>query len=212
MKISVFGATGKTGKLVVQQALNNAFEVTAFVRDPSKMIMTHRNLNIVQGDVMITATIDAVMQGHDAVICCLGLPATKPGLLRSQGTQNIIDSMKKFGVKRFICQASLGYADSEKLLVNTPFVFRKVIVPLLLKKTFEEHALQENIIKQTDLNWTIARPGSMTNGKFTGHYKSGFSSDDTSVKVKISRADTAHFMVQQLNNNDNIRKAVGISY
>ncbi len=208
MKILVFGATGK---LVVQQALENAFEVTAFVRDPSK-IMTHHNLKIVQGNVMIPATIDAVILGHDAVICCLGLPATKPGLLRSQGTQNIINSMRKFDISRFFCQTSLGYADSEKLLANTPFVFRKLIVPLLLKKTFEEHALQENIIKQTDLDWTIARPGSMTNGKLTGNYKWGFSSDDTSVKVKISRADTAHFMVQQLYSNSNVRKAVGISY
>jgi putative NADH-flavin reductase len=212
MKILVFGATGGTGKLVVQQALENGYNVTAFVRDPLKMQITHPDLDIVQGDVMIPATIDKVMKGHDAVICCLGLPANKPGNLRSKGTQHILDSMQQFGVNRFICQTSLGYADGEKILANTSFVFRKIIVPFLLKKTFMEHERQENIIKQTNLSWTIARPGNMTNGKLTGNYKAGFDSNDRSVKVKISRADTAHFMLQQLHSNDHVRQAVGLSY
>ena len=60
MKILVFGATGKTGKLVVQQALENGFEVTAFVRDPVKMMITHHKLTIAKGDVMLFATIDKI--------------------------------------------------------------------------------------------------------------------------------------------------------
>lgn len=212
MKILVFGATGGTGRLVVQQSLETGFKVTAFVRNPAKMQNNNSNLTIVQGDVMNPETIDGAMKGQDAVICCLGLPATKPGELRSKGTAHILDSMKKFGVRRFICQTSLGYADGKQILANTPFVFRKIIVPLLLKKTFAEHDLQENIIRQTNLDWTIARAGSMTNGKFTGNYKAGFSNNDKTVKVKISRADAAHFMLQQLNTNDNVRRTIGLSY
>ena len=171
MKILVFGATGKTGKLVVQQALENGFEVTAFVRDPEKMMITHHKLTIANGDVMLFATIDKIMKDHDAVISCLGLPAHKPGELRSRGTQHIVDSIKKSSVNKFICQTSLGYADSKQILVNTSFLFKKIIVPLLLKKTFNEHELQESIIKQTNLDWMIARPGNMTNGKLTGIIK-----------------------------------------
>ena len=212
MKILVFGATGKTGKLVVQQALEYGFEVTAFVRDPAKMDINHCKLTVVKGDVMSPATIDKIMRGHDAVISCLGLPASSPGQLRSRGTQHIVDSMKKSGVNKFICQTALGYADSKQILANTSFFFRSIIVPLLLKKTFDEHELQENIIKQTNLNWVIARPGNMTNGKLTGNYKTGFRSNDNSIKVKISRADTAHFLVQQLYSEDNVKKVIGISY
>jgi len=91
--------------------------------------------------------------------------------LRSRGTQHIVDSIKKSSVNKFICQTSLGYADSKQILVNTSFLFKKIIVPLLLKKTFNEHELQESIIKQTNLDWMIARPGNMTNGKLTGIIK-----------------------------------------
>lgn len=212
MKVLVFGATGGTGNLVVQQALDKGMQVTAFARNPSKISIKHPKLKLVQGDVLQQSSIDAIISGHDAVICCIGAPATKAGQLRSEGTKNIIWSMQKNAVTRFICQTSLGYADSKKVLKHTPFVFKKIIVPLLLKKTFEEHELQETVIKQSGLNWTIVRPGTLTNGKYTGGYKQGFDYSDGSLKVKISRADVADFMVKQLETDNYNKKVVGLSY
>ena len=83
MKVLVFGATGGTGVHVVQQALVKGFDVTAFARDPAKINVQHPGLAVVQGDVLRQSSIDAVMDKHDAVICCLGSPATKAGQLRS---------------------------------------------------------------------------------------------------------------------------------
>ena len=143
MKILVFGATGGTGSLVVQQALEKGIEVTAFARNPEKLKIQNANLKTVQGDVLQQGSIDKIMPGHDAVICCLGAPAAKAGQLRSEGTKNIITAMTKHGVSRLVCQTSLGYDDSKIVLCYTPFVFRKVVVPYLLKKTFEDHSLQE---------------------------------------------------------------------
>ncbi len=211
-KILVFGATGGTGRLVVQQALEKGFDVTAFVRNPEKLKIKNVNLKIVQGDVLQQNSIDKTMQGHDAVICCIGAPATKAGRLRSDGTKNIINSMTKFGVSRFICQTSLGYDDSKIVLDFTSFIFRKVIAPYLLKKTFEDHLLQETFIKQSNLNWTIVRPGTLTNGKSTGNYKQGFEYTDSSLKVKIARADVADYLITTLTNQNFYNKVVGISY
>ncbi|MEO5891152.1 MAG: SDR family oxidoreductase [Ferruginibacter sp.] len=212
MKLLIFGATGGTGRLVIRQALDKSFNVTAFVRDPGKVNLSHPLLKIVKGDVLQQHSIDTAMEGHDAVICCLGAPATKAGLLRSEGTKNIISSMQKFGISRLICQTSLGYDDSEKVLNYTPFVFRKIIAPFLLKKTFEDHSRQESKIKESDLNWTIVRPGTMTNSPVTGKYKHGYNYNDSTWKVKISRADVAQFMLAQLNNTGYNKMAVGISY
>ncbi len=212
MKLLVFGATGGTGSHVVQQGLAKGFEVTAFVRDPSKLKITHPNLKIVQGDVLKPESIDKVMKGQDAVICCLGAPVTKAGTLRSAGTKNILGSMVKSGVHRFICQASLGYGDSTSILDFTPFIFRKVIVPLLLKKTFDDHLLQETFIKQSNLDWTIIRPGTLTNGQMTGNYKQGFEYTDSSLKVKISRADVAQHLTTQVSNPSSYHKVIGLSY
>jgi putative NADH-flavin reductase len=212
MKIIVFGATGGTGFQVVQQALNKGFEVTAFVRNPAKMNLANHALRIVQGDVLQPGSVEAVIEGHDAVVCCIGSPVNKTGQLRSEGTKNILHAMMKRDVKRLVCQASLGYADSSEILGNTGFVFKNIIAPFLLKKTFADHQLQEAYIKETDLNWTIIRPGSLTNGKHTGTYKQGFKYSDRSVKVKISRADTADFILKQLQGNDSDKLTIGVSY
>jgi putative NADH-flavin reductase len=212
MKIIVFGATGGTGVHVVQQALEQGHKVTAFVRDPRKLNITNHHLKIAQGDVLQPTSIDQAMPGHDTVICCLGKPATKAGKLRSAGTQNIIHSAEKHGVSRLICQTSLGYADSKPVLKFTPFVFREIIVPFLLKRTFEDHLLQEELVRKSNLNWTIVRPGTLTEGQRTGAYKTGFRYDDHTVKVKVSRADVADFMVKCLADNRSFRQILGISY
>jgi putative NADH-flavin reductase len=212
MKILVFGATGGTGTQVVQQAIDKGFEVTAFVRNPEKLKIANPNLKVEQGNVWEQSSIDKIMAGHDIVICCLGTPATKAGQLRSIGTQNIIQSMRENGVQRLIVQTSLGFGDSETVLNYTPFFFRKIIVPYLLKKTFDDHLLQETSIKQSELIWTIVRPGTMTNKKFTGNYRHGFSYADNTLKVKISRADVADFLIKQISSNQYQNKVTGVSY
>ncbi|MEO6313764.1 MAG: SDR family oxidoreductase [Chitinophagaceae bacterium] len=212
MKLLLFGASGATGRLVAAQAIALGHEVTAFVRNPEKIILSHPALAIVTGDVLNPASVDHAMAGHDAVLCCLGAPANKAYQLRSEGTKNILAAMKRHGVARFICQTSLGFADSRPILDNTSFVFKKIIVPFFLKTTFAEHAIQESLITCSDLNWTVVRPGNMTNGAQTGNYKHGFDYRDGTIKVKIARADVAHFMLAQLNNNAYSKKITGISY
>jgi putative NADH-flavin reductase len=211
MKLLLFGATGGTGKQVLLQALQQGHTVTAVVRNPSKITVTNPDLKIIQGDVLTTLP-DEAFTGQDAVICCLGAPANKAATLRSEGTKNIIIAMKKANVNRFICQSSLGFDDSIEVLNCTPFIFKKIIVPYILKATFKEHHLQELAIKQCALNWTIVRPGSLTNGIKTGKYKHGFLYNDPTLKVKISRADVADILIKQLSATENSQKVIGISY
>jgi putative NADH-flavin reductase len=211
MKILLFGATGGTGKEVLLQALGQGHIITAIVRSPEKIDIQSERLTIIKGDVL-TSNLDLAFVEQDAVICCLGAPANKAGTLRSEGTNNIIDAMKKANVSRLICQTSLGYADSISVLNCTSFFFRKIVVPYILKATFKEHLLQEIAIKKSGLNWTIVRPGNLTNGKKTEKYKSGFDYSDPTLKVKISRSDVAHFLLTQLSTVISNQKILGISY
>ncbi|PWV46920.1 NAD(P)-dependent oxidoreductase [Chitinophaga sp. S165] len=212
MKLIIFGATGATGKHMVEQALEQGHLVTAFVRDPSKLGIMHSNLTIAKGDLMDASSIIPAMQGQDAVLCAIGAPANKTGTVRSDGTRNIIQAMKATGVKRLICQTSLGYGDSKKLLDQTPFIFKHIIVPFILKKAFADHALQEEYIKQSQLDWIIARPANLTDEAYTGVYKQGFPATEKKLKMKISRADVADFMLKQLTANTWLRKTPGLSY
>jgi putative NADH-flavin reductase len=211
MNILLFGATGGTGKQVLLQTLEQGHYITAVVRNPTKINLQSDRLKIVKGDVLTSNLVEFV-SGQDVVICCLGVPANKAGTLRSEGTKNIINAMKGTNVNRLICQTSLGFDDSKEVLKCTSFFFKNIVVPYILKSTFLEHSLQEKAIKQSGLNWTIIRPGNLTNGKKTEKYKSAFSYSDTTLKVKISRADVAQLMLKQLSNNDNFQKTIGISY
>lgn len=212
MKLLIIGATGGTGQYVVDQSLALGHSITAFVRNPAKFKISHANLKVIQGDVMELSSLQRAMQNQEAVICCLGAPALKAGKLRSIGTENIIKAMNENGVSRLICQSSLGFGDSAILLKNASFFTKNIVIPFILKKTFEEHNIQENHIKQSNLNWTIVRPATMDNGKFTGIYKHGFPYTDTSLKLKISKADVADFLVAQLSSTTYQGKITGISY
>ncbi len=206
MKLLIFGSNGRTGSHVVKQALEQGHEVTVFVRNPDKVSVKHSNLRTVQGDVMDAASVEKVIRGHDAVFCTLG--AGRKGVIRSQGTLHIIRAMEMAEVKRFICQTSLGVGDSEG---NLNFFWKYIMFGMLLKEAFADHQLQEVYVKQSQLDWTIVRPGAFTDGPKTGIYQHGFPAEQK-VKLKISCADVADFMLKQLSDKTYVRKTPGLSY
>ncbi|WP_373511388.1 NAD(P)-dependent oxidoreductase [Persicitalea sp.] len=212
MKLLVFGASGATGIQVVKQALEQGHFVTAFVRNPAKIEIKNANLDLVQGNVMDASSVRAAFDGHDAVLNCLGTSPNKVGTIRSDGTANILRAMEQTDTRRIIVQTTLGFGDSVKSLDQTPWFFKYIIVPFLLKKTFADHERQEEIIRQSSLNWTIVRPGGLTNGERTEKYRHGFAYDDETIKASISRADVADFMLNQLTSEEYVRKITGLSY
>ncbi|WP_460979216.1 NAD(P)-dependent oxidoreductase [Spirosoma knui] len=212
MKLLILGSTGGTGRQLVEQALTQGHQVTAFARNPAKLNLTHPNLTIVQGDVLDYPSLERAIQGQDAILSAIGSPANKIGTIRSEGTQNTIRAMEKNGVQRLICQTSLGYGDSRDVLDMTPFIFKYIIVPFILRKGFADHALQEEYIKQSQLDWVIVRPGNLTDDQRTGQYRHGFAATDKALKVKIARADVADFMLKQLTDDTYLRKTPGVSY
>ena len=115
------------------------------------------------------------------------------------------------GIRRFVCQTSLGYGDSRQVLDRTPFYFKYIIVPFFLREGFADHQLQEDVIKQSRLDWIIVRPGSLTDGPRTGAYRHGFPAGDPTIKAQVSRADVAEFMLKQLADDTYLRKMPGVS-
>jgi len=212
MKVLIFGATGGTGHLLVEQALERGHDVTAFARDPAKAGAARARLVIVRGDVMDAASVERAMPGHDAVLCALGAPAVKTGTVRSDGTRHVVRAMEKAGVRRLVCQSALGCGDSREVLERAPFIFRHIVVPLFLRSVFSDHDVQEEHIRRSRLDWIIVRPGNLTDGRHTGAYRHGFPATDATITTRISRADVADFMVRQLADDTYLRKTPGLSY
>lgn len=209
MKLLIFGSTGSIGRQLVEQALEQGHTVTAFARNPAKLDIQHTNLKVVQGDVMDFTSVEQAVQGQDAVLCVLGSGGQRKGTIRSEGTRQIIQAMEKAGVRRLICQTTLGAGDSWG---NLNFFWKYIMFRAFLREVFADHQRQENEVKQSRLDWTIVRPGAFVDGNRTGHYRHGFPSTDKTVKLKISRADVADFLLQQLTNNSYLYKTPSVSY
>ena len=207
MKLVVFGSTGSTGHQHVVQALKQEHTVTAFARNPAKIEIEHANLTAVQGDALDSASVEKAVDGQDAVLCSLGAGAK--GTIRSEGTRNIVRAMEKAGVNRFICQSTLGVGNSR---VHLNFFWKHIMFGLLLRRAYADHVSQEDYVKESRLDWTIVRPGALTDGNRTGVYRHGFPSTDKTIKGKISRADVADFMLEQLTDRTYLHETPGLSY
>jgi len=210
MKLIIFGSTGRTGLQLITQALEMGHEVTAFARNPEKINLKHDNLIKLKGNALDYDSVVTALQGQDAVLCALGMPnILDKSQLRAKATENIIAGMEKSGVKRFICLSSLGAGDSHEIL---PFHYKYIIAPLIMRHLFVDHNLQEDHIEKSKLDWTIVRPGNLTDGEYTGNYQEDFKTINKTIAIKISRADTADFMLKQLQDNKYLHKAPCISY
>lgn len=190
MKIVVFGASGKTGILIVYQALNQGHEVTAFARQPTKVTIQHKNLRVIRGDILDQEKVQLAVNGQEAVLCALGADKNKPGTLLSDGTRNILQAMKSAGVTRLICMSSAGILGNDG-----GFWFGKIFMPLFLRHIFEDKKRQVKVIEESRADWVIIRPTGLTDAPKTNTYKI-----NTGVPTSrsIPRADVADFMLKLL--------------
>lgn len=209
MKILVLGSTGGTGLELLDQGLEDGHQVTAFARRPAAVTLKHANLRVQQGDITDRASVATAMQGQDAVLCALGVRQIGRNTILSDGTRNLIQAMEKNGVKRLVVESSLGVGDSAGQLGPLHNFF---ILPLILKHIFRDKETQESLVRASSLDWIIVRPAILTNGPRTGRYKAGFAPAERSIKAKISRADTAEFMLKQLTDDKYLRQTPGLSY
>jgi uncharacterized protein YbjT (DUF2867 family) len=208
MKLIVFGSTGGTGRELIRQGLERGHEVTAFVRDPAALDRRD-GLDSVAGDALDAAAVARAIDGHDAVVCALGKPATSPGRLRSEGTRNIVAAMERSGPSRLICMSTIGIGETASQL--SP-LYRYLLVPTLLRRTFAEHARQEAVVRGSGLDWTIVRAGVLTDDEPADRFRHGFPPSDHSPKMKIARGDVARFMLGQLEDRSYVRAAPSVSY
>jgi putative NADH-flavin reductase len=207
MRLLIFGATGGTGRELVDQALERGHSVTAFARDATALA-DRDGLRTLAGDVLDAAAVEGTVAGHDVVLCTIGKPATNPGKLRSEGTHNIVRAMQTAGPTRLICQSTIGTGNTRALL---PPLYRYLLVPTLLRRTFAEHERQETVVRSSQLDWTIVRAAALTDGERTGRYRH-LTTGGRRLKFEISRSDVADFTLGLLTGTDYLHQAPMISY
>lgn len=209
--IIILGATGGTGKSATIQALQNGWAVTAIVRNPSLLEITHSNLTIVRGDVLQPSTFAKHIIGKHAVISCLGVGTSlKPTTIYSVGTNNMVDAMNTANIQRLVCISAGGLSATKEMgfFIRT---LTKVLLQRILKNLYADMRLMENNLSKTNINYTIIRPARLTNGKQTSKYRMAINGH-VKTPWKISKADLAHAMLNMIDNPETFKSIVEIAY
>lgn len=195
MKLTLFGATGGTGRAVLAQALAAGHYVTAYVRSPDKLNIRHDNLTVVQGAMNEPARIAAAIAGADAVVSTLGPTENKPGRPLTAGMQHIIDAMRQAAVVRLIATTGAGVRDPN----DKPRLIHRLIGFVLA--TTAKHVLDDSIgmveaIRMSDRTWTILRAPRLTDGAGGKPVKVGYIGEGPGAM--LARADFARVILEQL--------------
>ncbi|MEM1118043.1 MAG: NAD(P)-binding oxidoreductase [Bacteroidota bacterium] len=203
MNVLVIGSTGGTGRALVQALLDAGHGVTAFARAASPEPPFPDGVRLVQGNALAPADLDRAVPGHDAVVVSLGLGPnplvirfgigrTSPLDVASRGTANVLAAMERHGVRRLAVVSAFGTAESWATLPAAV----KAFMWLFLKPSFDDKAVQEAAVRQSDTDWTILRPVQLTNGPATGRVSASLDGEVTGAP--ISRADVAAYAVRTL--------------
>ena len=205
MRVLIFGASKGIGLETTHQALVAGHDVRALARSADAIAISNSSLEKMRGNALKTGDVEAAVVGVDVVIQTLGVglgELFRPIHLFSDATRILITAMKKQSIKRLICVTGFGAGDSRasiSCLQRLPF-------QVVFGRAYEDKTLQEQLIKESELDWTIVRPGVLTNGPHTGRYQI-LSEPSQWRNGVISRTNVAEFLVQQIKDEAYVGKA-----
>ena len=200
-RILVIGASKGIGLEAVRQGLACGHEVRAFARGADQIPLSSEKLERCKGDALNSRDVAAALQGVDAVIQALGVPMRPDTVLNtvhlfSESTRILTSAMEEAGVSRLICVTGFGAGDSRKRI--NPL--QRIPFEMALGRVYDDKSVQEKIIRSSALDWVIARPVILTNGPMTGRYRVLVDAEAWRGGF-ISRADVAHFVIEQVEND-----------
>ena len=211
MRIAIFGANGPTGRLLTQQALDAGHHVVAATRQPEAFPIRHERLEVEAVDVHDAGAVSATVDGCDAVLSTLGVPFSRePITVYSVGVGHIVRAMHDHGTKRLVVVSSSAtyphhHADGGFLLNR---VLQPIVVRTIGRTTYEDMRRMEDLVRASDLAWTVVRPS----GLFDRDTVSGYHvHDDESPGVFTARIDLAAAMLAELTSDTHVGRAIAVT-
>ena len=200
MKLFVIGATGRTGREIVQQALERGHYVTAFVRSPESMTLKNDRLTVLKGDAMDENQLFEAMQNHDAVLSALGpRKVFKPSSLLQDSALATTRAMKRAGVKRLLVLSAAAHF---------PGIPNR-IVSFVLRSHMRDSRAMEEVVQTSGLDWTIARPPRLTEEDYTSYRRREGAAPK--MGFTLARKAVAAFMLDAIEQKKHFRKIVGLA-
>jgi len=207
VRLLILGATGPTGRNLLEQALAAGHEVTALVRNPARLTMTHARLAVAIGDATHSRALEGSMTGQQAVLSALGAGNSLRLEVASPAIAALIPAMRARALKRVIFLSAFGVGET----FAQASLLQRLAYRTVLRQIFADKAKADAMLRQSGLDWTLVYPTVLTNGARVGTYRVGERLAMTGLP-KISRADVASFMLEQLSSAEWLRRTAVISY
>lgn len=211
MNLAIFGANGRTGRILTQRALSAGHAVTALTRHPNAFPLHGSRLTVCGGDIHDPSAAEAVIAGADAVLSVLGVPYGRRSItLYSQGMSNIIQAMDHHAVRRLVCVSST--AVDPRYDNGGGFVFERILKPVIAgtigRTTYADQRRMEELVRASDLDWTIIRPSGLFETADVTDYEL---TDGFTTGKFTSRVDLAAGMLHLLSDPRSVRKTVALA-
>jgi uncharacterized protein YbjT (DUF2867 family) len=201
MNLLVLAANGRSGRLVVEQALAAGHTVTALVRSPEKLTIGNASLRVVVGDATDESAVADAMEGVDAVISTLG----GTGSVIADSTRAIVAAARRTGVRRVLVLSSFAV---ERDRLNAP---SRLLTGIAMGAIVKDKTAGEQVLRASDLDWTIVYASLLTDGPATGSVSVLPESAKRGMSQRITRADVAEWLVQAATGAQYSRRSVGIT-
>lgn len=212
MRLTVLGATGGIGGHVVRQALDRGFTVTAVVRDPARLPLTHAALQVsAVPDLADTATLTTLLNGSDAVLSGIGARGRHDGPVAATATGHLLTAMSAAGVRRVVVVSAAPVGPSPD---GDGFLSRHVLLPVIsavFRDVYTDLRAMEQALAGSRAEWTVVRPPKLVDKPLTGHYRTAVGANVANGHT-IGRADVAHAMLAALDDPATIGRPLGVAY
>jgi putative NADH-flavin reductase len=210
MHLVIVGSTGPTGRALVAQALDQGHHVVAIARDPAALDATGARLHVVRADVLDRSSLDGVLNGGEAVLSAIGTHGREPTTVYSVGTAHLRDAMHQAGVRRFVGISALPVTPRTELGPAERWIFVPVL-SMFFGEMYADMTRMEQLLRDSDLDFTIMRPPQLTNSRPTGTYRTAINQPLPRAR-KISRADLAAEMLRVIPEERTVRATISLAY
>ena len=207
MRLLILGATGPTGRNLVEQALAAGHEVTALARNPARLALTHPRLASAIGDATDSRALESAMAGQEAVLSALGAGHSLRSEIASPAVAALIPAMRARALKRVVFLSAFGVGET----FAQASLLQRLAYRTMLRQIFADKTKADAMLRQSGLDWTLVYPTVLTNGVRVGTYRVGERLAMSGLP-RISRADVASFMLAQVSSAEWVRRTAVISY
>jgi uncharacterized protein YbjT (DUF2867 family) len=208
MRVAIFGATGLTGGLVLSRALEKGHDVTALVRDSSRVSLSHPRLTVLSGSPTAPVDVERCVRGAEAVIHCLGVGGKgdgRPTTLVSDSVKVVLTAMAKHGVPRIVCMSNVGAGGSGTWFAN------RIVVPLFLRwliPIIEDKHRMEEALRASSVEWVSVRLPNIVEGP---EKRLRISRDGRGIGLSVTAASAARFLLEQVTSSEWVRSTPSVS-